>query len=189
LFERFNISVVKIGIVESWEILLNIVTKLHDLNSEIKIIVDPIIKATAGFDFHATENQELLDAIWQKCYLITPNYNEIEWLYPKKDIEETIEHICSKTNIYLKGGHRTDKKGIDELYHNKIVMVNILPNTDSVFDKHGSGCVLSASLAANIFLKIPLEEVVIHSKRYIENFLNSNQSLLGTHTSINKKVS
>ena len=184
LFERFNIKVVKIGILKSWATLLLILDKLHALNSEVKIVLDPIIKATAGFDFHTTENQDLLDTIWEKCFLITPNYDEIQLLYPEKDIEETVEHIASKTNIYLKGGHRTDKKGTDELYHSGIVMTNILPNVDKVFDKHGSGCVLSSSLASNLSLGFPLEEAAIESKKYIEEFLNSSEGLLGTHARI-----
>ena len=119
LFDRFEIPVVKIGIIKSWEILSILLDVLHTLNSEVKIILDPIIKATAGFDFHSNERQDLLDTIWEKCYLITPNYDEIQLLYPEKDVEETIEHISAKTNVYLKGGHRTDKKGWDILYHNK----------------------------------------------------------------------
>ena len=77
LFERFEISVVKIGIIKSWATLLLILEKIHVLNPNIKIVLDPIIKATAGFDFHTTENQVLLDTIWKKCYLITPNLSLI----------------------------------------------------------------------------------------------------------------
>ncbi len=184
LFDRFEIPVVKIGIVQSWQALLDILLLLHRLSPEVKIILDPIIKATAGFDFHTTENQELLDQIWERCYIITPNYDEIQLLYPEKDIEETIEYISSKTNIYLKGGHRKDKKGWDELYHSKIVMVNIPPNTDTVSEKHGSGCVLSSSLASHISLEMELEDACKEAKYYTEQFLNSNDSLLGVHKRI-----
>lgn len=187
LFERFKINIVKIGIIQSWEALSLVLDKLHSLNSEIKIILDPIIKATAGFDFHTEENQDLLDKIWEQCYIITPNYDEIQLLYPNLDIEETLEHISSKTNIYLKGGHRTDKKGWDELYHSGIVMVNIPPNVDSVSEKHGSGCVLSSSLACHISLEQELEDAARASKHYTEQFLNSSESLLGTHTKIHKE--
>lgn len=181
LFERFQIPVVKIGIVQSWRALLDVLLLLHRLNKNVKIILDPIIKATAGFDFHTEENQDLLDNIWEQCYIITPNYDEIQLLYPNFDIENTIEHISSKTNIYLKGGHRTDKKGWDELYHSGIVMVNIPPIHDAVTEKHGSGCVLSSSLACNILLNIELEDAAKEAKYYTETFLNSNDSLLGTH--------
>lgn len=186
LFERFEITVVKIGIVKSWEVLLQILNTLQNLNSGIKIILDPIIKATAGFDFHLTESQNLLDTIWEKCYLITPNFEEIKLLYPEKDVEETIEYISEKTNVYLKGGHRTDKKGWDVLYHNKIVQTNIEPKMKQVFEKHGSGCVLSSSLSSNIALEMDLEDAARAAKYYTEQFLNSSKTLLGFHEPISK---
>ncbi|TXE09585.1 hydroxymethylpyrimidine/phosphomethylpyrimidine kinase [Seonamhaeicola algicola] len=184
LFDRFTINVVKIGIVKNWKTLAVLIDVLHALNANVKIILDPVIKATAGFDFHTTENQDILNTIWQKCYLITPNYDEIQMLYPDKNIEDTIAHIASKTNVYLKGGHRTDKKGTDELYHSGIVMVNIVPHVKTVYNKHGSGCVLSSALASQICLGLPLDEAAVASKIYIERFLNSSQSLLGVHNKI-----
>ncbi|XCF06456.1 hydroxymethylpyrimidine/phosphomethylpyrimidine kinase [Tamlana crocina] len=181
LFQRFQISVVKIGIVESWDVLLSILKQLNHLNPDIKIVLDPIFKASAGFDFHTSENQQLLDSIWDRCFIITPNYDEIQSLYPEKDIETTLEHISTKTQIYLKGGHRTDKPGWDALYHSKIVKINIPPSVEKVSEKHGSGCVLSSALASNLALEIPLEDAAQHAKYYTEQFLNSNSGLLGHH--------
>ncbi|WP_242203279.1 hydroxymethylpyrimidine/phosphomethylpyrimidine kinase [Aestuariivivens insulae] len=181
LFERFQITTVKIGIVQSWGILLDILAQLKRLNPEINIVLDPIFKASAGFDFHTKESQTLLDAIWKYCGIITPNYEEIQSLYPNLNVQDTIEHISSLTNIYLKGGHRVDQKGWDELYHNKIVKVNVPPKVETVFNKHGSGCVLSSALASNLALDIPLEDACKLAKYYTEQFLNSNSSLLGTH--------
>lgn len=117
----------------------------------------------------------------KNCDFITPNYNEIKALFSEKTIEETIEFISEKTNIYLKGGHREDKKGWDEVYHSKIVKMNIPPIANSVYQKHGSGCVLSSALAVNLSLDIPLEDACKNVKKYIEEFLNSNETLLGTH--------
>ncbi len=182
LFDRFTVPVVKIGIVESWPTMLLILKKLYVLNPDVIIIVDPIIMATSGFNFHLEENQDVLDEIWNYCFLVTPNYDEIQHLYPKLDIEETIEHISKKTNLYLKGGHRKDKKGWDELYHSEIVMVNIPPSTKIISEKHGSGCVLSSAIASNLSKEIELEDAVREAKFYTEKFLNSNTSLLGNHS-------
>lgn len=187
LFERFEINVVKIGIIKNWRALLDISLELKRLNPSIKIVLDPVLKASAGYDFHSNEEQGLLEEILKHCYIITPNYDEIKALYPEKDIEETLESFSQHTNVYLKGGHRIDKKGWDELYHSKIVMVNIPPNIDEVSDKHGSGCVLSSSLACNIALDQELEDAARATKHYTEQFLNSNKSLLGTHTRIQKE--
>jgi hydroxymethylpyrimidine/phosphomethylpyrimidine kinase len=182
LFERFDITVVKIGLVESWSVLSNLLDHLLALNANLKIILDPIIKASAGFDFHTHENQDLLHKIWAQCFIITPNYNEIQWLHPNLTIESTLEHISALTHIYLKGGHRHDKKGWDTLHYNKIVMTSIPPKALTVHEKHGSGCVLSSALASQILLGLPLEDAALMAKRYTEAFLNSNTSLLGHHT-------
>ncbi len=181
LFKRFDISVIKIGLIESWEILSKILAHLHALNPNLKIILDPIIKASAGFDFHTSENQDILHNIWSQCFVITPNYDEIQLLYPSLSIEATLEDISTHTNIYLKGGHRPDKKGWDTLYHNKIVMTHIPPKATSIHEKHGSGCVLSSALASQILLGQPIEEAALNAKYYTEAFLNSNTSLLGNH--------
>ncbi|RXP59418.1 hydroxymethylpyrimidine/phosphomethylpyrimidine kinase [Lutibacter sp. HS1-25] len=181
LFERFPIAVVKIGIIQSWETLLVVVDKLLALNPNIKIIVDPILKASAGFDFHTASNLKILENVLEKCYFITPNYNEIQGLFPTKNMEETIEFISEKTNIYLKGGHRNDTKGLDEIYHSGIVQINLQPGVESVFEKHGSGCVLAAALASNLAKDIALEDACRNAKRYTEQFLNSTDSLLGIH--------
>lgn len=181
LFERFSISVVKIGIIESWDVLLEVIQTLKRLNPKIKIVLDPILKASAGFEFHTSKNLKTLEKVLDNCNFVTPNYNEIKALFPDKNIEETIEFIASKTNLYLKGGHRKDKKGWDEVYYNKIVQLNISPIANKVYEKHGSGCVLSSALTANLALELSLEDACKNTKRYTEQFLNSNDSLLGTH--------
>lgn len=181
LFERFTISVVKIGIIKSWKTLSVVVNKLLELNSDIKIVLDPILKASSGFDFHTTSDLNILSNVLANCFFITPNYNEIKDLFPNKNIEQTIEFISEKTNIYLKGGHRNDIKGLDEIYHSGIIQINIQPGVDKIYEKHGSGCVLSSALASNLAKEFDLEDACRNAKMYTEQFLSSNKSLLGYH--------
>jgi hydroxymethylpyrimidine/phosphomethylpyrimidine kinase len=184
LFQRFSIDYVKIGIVKNWLSLSQIISKLKVLNPSVKIVLDPVLKASAGFDFHEQEMMNFFDGILSQLTLITPNYEEIKALYPNRSIDETIEHISSKTNLYLKGGHRSDKVGLDQLFYNKIVQLNIEPGINNVSSKHGSGCVLSSVLASNLALGYSLTESAQLSKKYIEQFLSSNTTLLGTHSTI-----
>jgi hydroxymethylpyrimidine/phosphomethylpyrimidine kinase len=181
LFKRFEINYAKIGIVENWKTLFVIVNKLQELNPDIKIILDPILKSSSNFNFHS-DNTEKLDEILSKIHLLTPNYNEIQQLYPKKNIEETIKHIQSKTNLFLKGGHHPKKIGQDVLF--------LKTNTEFVFnskatnclEKHGSGCVLSSAITSYLALGFLLEKACKKGKRYTEKFLSSNTSLLGFHS-------
>lgn len=181
LFKRFKINVVKIGIVKDWSVLDIIIEKLYKCNSEIKIILDPVLKSSSGFDFHISKNTILLKRILSKVFILTPNYDEIKNLFPKLTLEETISLIASKTNLYLKGGHREDKKGWDELYYDKIVQTSIPPYNERIYEKHGSGCVLSSALAADISLGHTLEDASKNAKQYTEEFLCSHESLLGNH--------
>ena len=181
LFQRFSIAVVKIGIIQSWDVLLAVIQTLKKRNPIIKIVLDPILKASAGFSFHNQQDLKVLEEVLKNCDFITPNYHEIKALFSEKSIEETIDFISERTNIYLKGGHRIDKKGWDEVYYSKIVKLNIPPIAETVFQKHGSGCVLSASLASNLEKGMNIEDACKNVKWYTEQFLNSNKSLLGTH--------
>ncbi|WP_432803752.1 bifunctional hydroxymethylpyrimidine kinase/phosphomethylpyrimidine kinase [Chitinophaga horti] len=51
----------------------------------------------------------------------------------------------------------------------------------AVAAKHGSGCVLSAAITANLALGDPLVRACGKAKAYTYQFLKSNSSLLGLH--------
>ncbi len=181
LFERFSIDVVKIGIVQSWQVLLNIITVLKKLNPSVQIVLDPILKATSGYDFHQNENLEIFEKIIEKCTYITPNYEEVKALFPDKNVAQTLAFLSEKTHVYLKGGHREDKKGWDDIWYHRKTQLTIAPEITEAYEKHGSGCVLSSALAANLTKGYTMEEIGVKTKRYIEYYLNSHDSLLGTH--------
>lgn len=184
LFKRFEISVVKIGIVESLESLKLILFKLKELNPNIKIVLDPILKATAGYDFHTNEVHKTWFDVWKNCFIVTPNFDEIQQLNPRVDWKTNLKEINQFTNVYLKGGHRKDKLGWDEVYLQSGELISIGPKVKSVYQKHGSGCVLSSALASHIALGLDLESACRKAKYYTEQFLNSHTSLLGVHSNI-----
>lgn len=180
LLKRFSIAVVKIGIVQNWEVLLEIIQCIKRYAPEAKIIVDPILKSSTKFQFHH-DNTMLFDKILEQIDLLTPNYQEIKTLYADKSIAATITHIASKTNLFLKGGHRTDKKGQDQLFTNSGKQFVINPKKGSLIPKHGSGCVLSSAIASYLALGFPLLKSCVKGKRYVEKFLASNNTALGFH--------
>jgi hydroxymethylpyrimidine/phosphomethylpyrimidine kinase len=106
LFERYQIDTVKVGLVQSWAILVVILEKLHALNPKIKVVLDPILKATAGFDFHLNEEQDILGAIWKYCYIIV--------YIPKKILKKLWNTSAVLRTSILKGGiERTKKDGMN----------------------------------------------------------------------------
>ncbi|MEE9364452.1 MAG: hydroxymethylpyrimidine/phosphomethylpyrimidine kinase [Cellulophaga sp.] len=189
LFERFPINYVKIGIVENWVVLNDIIDLLIEKNTKIKIILDPVLTSSSEYDFHSNNqskefgifDQTEFDIVLSKIYMLTPNYKEIQQLYPEKNIEETIEYISNKTNLFLKGGHNDKAIGVDTLFTGLGKKYNLNPKTESYSEKHGSGCVLSSAITAFLAMNYPLLKACVKGKGYTEKVLSSNKSLLGYH--------
>jgi hydroxymethylpyrimidine/phosphomethylpyrimidine kinase len=177
LLIRFRIDWFKIGIIENAQSLLQLCRHLKHLNPEAGIIWDPVIKSSSGYPFFTGA------ADWQSLqpYLdwITPNVEEFEALVGS---EEEALRISENITIYQKGGHDEQEPGKDWLYMGG-EKYPLNPKKVNVFPKHGSGCILSAALCANLAKGYPPLKACLRSKRYIEKVLNSNPGLLGWHNS------
>lgn len=177
LLTRYQFGAVKVGIVESFQRLQTIINKVRDHQPTVFIVWDTVLSASSGFDFVNDINQEKLMTLLKSIDLITPNANEVHKLTGNEDVYQGAKDLSKHINILLKGGHRTDKMGVDTLFYNGIE-IDFLPRNTQVFPKHGSGCMLSSAIASNIALGNSLEISCEKSKCFIEKQLLSNHSLL-----------
>lgn len=184
LFERFTIEFVKVGIVENWSTLNKIVDYLMLKKPTIKIIVDPVLSASSSFKFHSANDQEFTEVL-KKIHLLTPNYLEFEKLTDGENDKERVAQITQHCNLLLKGGHRTlaakEEKGRDELYLTNGKSFVFRPKRNPIFEKHGSGCILSSAIVSYLALGLPIQKACYKAKKYTENVLMSNKSLLAYH--------
>jgi len=181
-FETGGFDWVKIGIARSIGMLSSIIGHLRQHNPDIRIVLDPVIKASSGKDFWEGTDMAGFDALARQCWLVTPNWEEIGWLYPGEDIPEVSRRLSGFCNLYLKGGHHPQQRGRDYLWSEGTLQVlDPTVAVEAVHPKHGSGCVLSSSLAANLSMGYALPVAAARSKRYIEQFLASNKTNLGWH--------
>lgn len=181
LLGKYEIKVVKIGIVPSLDYLKEIVFLIKKLSPQTKIVWDTVLKSSSEFDFLTIQNQPDLIAILNKLELITPNYNEILQLDSnEKSVEMITEKLSKYCSLLLKGGHNPHEIGTDYLYTQQHFF-RLSPNTTQVNEKHGSGCVLSAAITANLALGQELSLACKNGKNYTENFLLSTTSQLGNH--------
>lgn len=175
----YEVKAVKIGIVQHIRILWAIVNTIHEFDDRIKIIVDPVIRSTTAFDFWENEIEEnILYELLKKTTLITPNYIEVTQLTPCTDPKSAARKLSEYCGVLLKGGHNDTERGIDYLFINGATQ-KIPPCLPSIFPKHGSGCILSSSIAANLALGYDLESACVKGKHFTEKILISNPSLLG----------
>lgn len=183
-FESATFSWVKIGITESMGMAGAIIDQIRRYRPDVRFVLDPVIKASTGTTFWDRLDTEEWEKVARRCHVVTPNWDEMEWLYPGDDILARCAMFSAGTDccIYLKGGHHPDFLGRDYLWRNGEAEVLDPVETGAVLmPKHGSGCVLSSALTANLALGYPVPVAAQRSKRYIERFLGSNKTLLGWH--------
>ncbi|SHM51128.1 hydroxymethylpyrimidine/phosphomethylpyrimidine kinase [Chitinophaga sp. CF418] len=181
LLETFPVEYCKIGIVRDAPTILEIILSVRTIQPEIRFILDPVVKASAGYTFHDTTQLSVWKQVLQQVYLLTPNYHEALLLSGEEDGHTAASALAAYAAVLLKGGHRPERQGVDSLYIGKTDIIDIPAAAETVFPKHGSGCVLSAAITAQLAAGNSLPAACIKAKLYTEKFLASHSSLLGYH--------
>ncbi|MCL5029476.1 MAG: hydroxymethylpyrimidine/phosphomethylpyrimidine kinase [Bacteroidetes bacterium] len=196
--KKYRIDWIKIGLIENFDVLEKLVLYLKEIFKGCKIIWDPILNASAGFIFHESIEVNRLEILARNLFLITPNWDEIQKLYPGKEPLDGAKRLSRHCNVFLKGGHNIKAPGRDYLFlidsvnasgknyieaksNGKMNQFSFRPKEIIKYAKHGSGCVLSAAITANLARGWNLHRACLRSKNYITKFLSSSESLLGFH--------
>jgi len=180
LFKTYPIKAVKIGIVPSFFYLNEVVSLIKKIDSKTIIVWDTVLKSSTQFEFLTIDNKTDLQKTLSKIDLITPNYEEIIQLYPNFISEKLWIKNEFPTAILLKGGHNETALGTDYLFLGNNI-TELLPTNINFQPKHGSGCVLSSAIVANLALGHDLKMACLEAKLYIEKYLSSSSSLIGHH--------
>ena len=179
LVKHFNISAVKIGIIKDADVLSQVTDHLASTTPDVPMIWDPVVKASAGFQFHYDSSG--FEALLPYFTLVTPNKEEINFIGAGQTEDETIKFITSKTSLLITGGHNDDMLGTDILHVKNSGALKIEAAPGKYFMKHGSGCVLSTAIATYLGKGLQMIDACKMAKKYVERFLASNPSMLGYH--------
>ncbi|QEC53747.1 hydroxymethylpyrimidine/phosphomethylpyrimidine kinase [Anseongella ginsenosidimutans] len=180
---------VKLGITQDPSMLAGILGSLRKYCPGVKIIWDPVLSSSSGTTFMEGLGAADFERLLPQVFMITPNLPELYALYPAGNPEAICARLSRKTIVYLKGGHDKDWPGRDRLFI-RGVCHTLASGIAEAFQKHGSGCVLSTALTANLareFATVPVEadsavvKAALKSKQYTEAFLNSHPGRLGWH--------
>lgn len=180
LLERYPIPVVKIGLIESFEVLDRLVFWLHMEFPAIRLVWDPILKASAGFGFH-TGHADAVGCL-SSLHLVTPNLPEARQLAGLPEGPEAAVRLSAHCPVYLKGGHGNDPQTVtDYLFRNGMEAARYDSPLIAGGEKHGSGCVISSAIAAQLALGLSLPDACREATSYTRRFLGSSPTLLGFH--------
>lgn len=180
LLENYPVAFMKVGLVESFEVLDRVLQFLKTNYPQTKVIWDPVLKASAGFTFHEGFNKSVLKSCCKKIFLITPNREEASVLTGKSDALEAANQLATDSNVFLKSYETENDRHADMLFEagkRRTFESDLLEN----HSKHGSGCVLSAAITACLAQGNNLARSCELAKSYTYQFLNSTSGLLGEH--------
>ena len=158
-------------------------TKKYDLH----LIADPVMVSTSGARLLAESAISTMQKnLFPVAEWITPNIPETELICKRKivktdDLAEAALQLYElyKCNCLLKSGHFITSDKVTDIvcYHGKLFTlssptVKIAGNT-----AHGTGCTLSAALAANLALGKDWQEALMNAKAFVYGSLCENASL------------
>lgn len=183
LLQKHHPEVVKTGIVENFQTLNQLCDYLLRSNPSIKIIWDPILRASAGYELHSDISE--VDTILQKIHVITPNTPEIIHLFGEDISTEHLQEKSKKYNLNIlwKGGHNHSDSAEDILITPTSIQRFSVLRSGS--EKHGTGCVFSAAMASFLAQGFSLQEACSKAQVYVSTFMQSATGRLGLHGSTN----
>lgn len=189
VLEDFDVSVIKIGMLYSVEIIEAIREIIKDL--KIPIVLDPVFISKVGSPLLKPEAVEEMKTLFPFVSVITPNLYEAQELFgfshgDTASVDRVIN--CGAPvlikNQLLEINHQ--KLSIDQLFvkHQKRVFESPFVDTSNL---HGTGCSYSSAIAANIALGHTLEEAIQISKKFIYEAIQAAPGLGNGAGPINHK--
>lgn len=168
-----------------------IVAAVADFIRETKIpaVVDPVMVATSGSVLLTPEAIDVLkNKLLPLAAVVTPNLDEATILLgrPVKGGTHSEAEALALAQRYqvpflLKGGHSSDKVLIDTLAWPDGRTEKFTATRLEKIDTHGSGCTLSAAIAARLALGEDLLTAVKVAHAYLQNGMQNPLSLGGAH--------
>ncbi len=179
------VGAVKTGMLGTRDAVLAVSERVRYYNLR-PLVVDPVMVATSGdllLDGDAIG--ALRHHLIPLADLITPNLHEAARLLDlpvarsvaeMKSQAEWLRSRFGARNVLIKGGHGEGAEAVDALLAGEEFLALTLPRLDAS-NTHGTGCTLSAGIAALLASGVALPEAVARAKRYVWHAISAGKAL------------
>ena len=204
--EDFEVACAKTGMLPTREIILEVARIFRETNLPAPV-VDPVVRSTSGYDLIDDEAlSALISELLPLARVLTPNIPEAERITGLLIKDEDgmrraagIMRGLGARAVLVKGGHlkRRDEGGgmRDEVGPSA---VDVLDDDGRVTlfrgewiettSTHGTGCTLSAAIAACLGRGLALEESIAAAKRFVTDAIRHAPGLGRGHGPVNHGV-
>jgi len=199
IVEASRIAAIKTGMLPTREIIREVVRLIHEMNLPAPV-VDPVLRSTSGYELiEAGAIDVLIDELMPLARLITPNIPEAEKLTDLRIEDEAgmraaackLREMGARA-VLIKGGHldqRAEGRGLSSQPEPKRQAIDVLDEDGEVTvfrgewidapPVRGTGCMLSAGIAACLAQGVELTESVKLAKQFVANAIRNAPRLAG----------
>ena len=176
-----TVAAAKTGMLPTAEIVAEVARLFAEENLPAPV-VDPVVVATSGDVLIDEEAFEILKSrLFPLARVVTPNIPEAEKLAglsinSETDMRRAAEAIqlIGARAVLVKGGHRSvNGQALDVLLDENGIFTEFQTGYIEIGEVHGSGCTLSAAIAAALGKGLSLEEAVAVAKKYVTDAIRS----------------
>jgi len=185
VFEDVRVGAIKVGMIATAELASAVGRALRRHALELPIVLDPVMVAKGGAPLLQPDAvRAVRDELLPIATVVTPNLPEaakllgVEAAQGRQEMEVQARGLgaLGPRAVLLKGGHLVGKTSPDVLFaEGKCHWLSV----DRVETKntHGTGCTLSASIAAELAKGHGLVTAVQHAKTYVSGAIRHADSL------------
>ena len=176
-----TVAAAKTGMLPTAEIVAEVARLFAEENLPAPV-VDPVVVATSGDVLIDEEAFEILKSrLFPLARVVTPNIPEAEKLAglsinSETDMRRAAEAIqlIGARAVLVKGGHKSvNGQALDVLLDENGIFTEFQTGYIEIGEVHGSGCTLSAAIAAALGKGLSLEEAVAVAKKYVTDAIRS----------------
>lgn len=184
VFDDLNVTAVKIGMLASVEIIEAVADALHGRG--IPIVIDPVMVAKSG---DALLREDAVNCVRERlaplATVLTPNLPEAARLLDGREAQDDAQ-IERQGNallelgshaVLMKGGHAPGAQCVDLLLRRTLPTMRFSGERIATNNTHGTGCTLSAAIAAGLAKGMLLEAAVSSAHQYLHNAIRAADSL------------
>jgi hydroxymethylpyrimidine/phosphomethylpyrimidine kinase len=174
VFSDLAVGAVKIGML-SHPIAIAAVAAGLDRHHQTKVVLDPVMAATSGDRLLASDAVEVLRReLIPRALIVTPNLPEAAALLDTplassesmmREQGERLLTLGAKA-VLIKGGHADGAESVDLLIEPTAV-ARFATERIATKNTHGTGCTLSAAIAAGLAKGLSLTESLRDAKAYV----------------------
>ena len=169
-----NVRACKTGMLATRELVEHVAMAIREEKLP-NYVLDPVMVATSGdrlLDHDAEE--AIIERLLPLCTVVTPNLDEASILVGEKiDTENKMRMAAQKlvangaSAALIKGGHLNNNEIVDVLYDGQDFTAYRKRKIQTT-STHGTGCTLSAGIAAGLALGLTLHEAVAKALRFVD---------------------